>query len=316
MLHFIFSPVIWTETVNQSSWNCCRSSSYQRQLSDFLLKILGELLSLGTWGMSKVQMPGAERLFRVDIRTLKIFTRDSTWWVWVQVIQMCGKWWVKVMGNTFFFWEGAPYISLVERGELHAEFWCFFFWIDDLRWFDLVMRLGQSFTPAFLKLLDSGLLNVKIYLYNIIYICIYIYPDIYIDGPDGCWSLVCDIHKKANGTLVRWKLDKIGSFRSFQTCGRRLHNPTCFACLGVCSDIMIPSVCERRKAKKWEDAAVGITKSEFPHRRELTIECAQPDLFDNNRYKIMCCPSYGLARNRVSQWVYKWWFLLDRNGVW
>ena len=36
------------------------------------------------------------------------------------------------------------------------------------------MRLGQSFTAAFLKLLDSGLLRY-----------VKIYPDIYIDGPDG-----------------------------------------------------------------------------------------------------------------------------------
>lgn len=145
MLHFIFPPVIWTETLNQSSWNCCRTSSYQRQLSSFFFpKILGELLSLGTWGMSKVQMPGAERLFRVDIRTLKIFTRDSTWWVWVQVIQMCGKWWEKLWGAPFF-WRVHYVFHWLRGGELHAEFWCFFFldwwfemiWPGDATWTEL-----------------------------------------------------------------------------------------------------------------------------------------------------------------------------------
>lgn len=68
--------------------------------------------------LSKVQMPGAERLFRVDIRTLKIFTRDSTCWVWVHVIQMCGKWWEKLLG--------APCISLVERGNFTLNSDAFF----------------------------------------------------------------------------------------------------------------------------------------------------------------------------------------------
>lgn len=88
----------------------------------FFGKFLGTSITRDWHILSKVQMPGAERLFRVDIRTLKIFTRDSTCWVWVQVIQMCGKWWEKLWGTPF---GGCTMYFIGWDGELHAEFWCF-----------------------------------------------------------------------------------------------------------------------------------------------------------------------------------------------